>query len=103
MEVQMRKNIENLCREFKVTVLGIPFYFVLTREQMLHMKLPLWFRMLGWYWQFRCKHSWKKVGIPRMEGYFLGDLPSTFTQNIECVKCQKKKTYKYRSGIDTSF
>lgn len=105
IEIHRREDYNNFTFEYLIIILGIRFHRVLPQEYIISQKdLPLWLRFSKWLLQKTCKpHKWKKNGVPHMEGYFLGDVPVTVTQQIICENCEKIGSFKYEFGVDTSF
>ncbi len=104
IEIHHRENYNNMTYEFLIVLLGIRFRKVLTHEQMvIDPKKPLWFTFSKWLQIKTCSHAWEKYGLPRMVGYFLGDAPVDMIQESKCKICGKEDSYRYYSGVDTSY
>lgn len=104
IEIQIRENFTNMTRDYVITLFGfIRVKKVLYQEQVVFNNLPFWFKASKWLLQKTCNHKWRKIGNPKMEGWFLGDAPSTMIQKIECEICKTESSYKFKWGVDTSF
>ena len=101
MKVYKTRNEMNMTHEYHVKFLVFKKVFVLTDEHIITEEYPLWYKVLTWYIQKKCKHRWEKIGLGTMIGVFLGNGKSKSKQKVKCIFCGKEDSYIYEWGIDT--
>lgn len=101
IHIESRQDVMRLGSNYRIVVFGFVFIRFLPEENIIMQKYPTWFRLSKWFLQKTCRHSLKKYGKPKIEGYFFGDYPTTMIQEVSCEWCAKKSHYKYKHGIYT--